>query len=271
MSTSGIYSGYNSYGDNLARGKRRRFFIRILMVLFCGVVLVGAGIYMFFYSGWLDITQTSLNGLTSITGEEIYASFNSIIQGDILPILDIQLQKNIFFFNPSPVRETILAQFPVIKDIKISKDFPHSVSIDITERTAIGTWCFNEECMYFDEEGVLWGKALKSSGTLLLIVDDLRLVSEDSRNKIDNDLLEKILKTVETVKALELKVRRIEITQDSIGDFKIYTMQGYYLTFNTESDIDYQINILRIFLDDKPNDFRPEYIDLRVEGRIYYK
>lgn len=279
--------GYNSYSDNLAREKRRRFFVRILVVIFCLVILIGAGIYAIFYSGWLDITSISFNGLRSVTQIEISSIIDSQIEKNIMSILNIRLYKNTLSFDPKAIEAAILNQFPVIKNVKVSKDFLHNIAIDITERTALGTWCFNNDgstsfgktqdklftisCRYFDEDGVLWGEALKSSGTLLLVVDDFRLTLEDNQNRIESKLLEKIMETVKPLNDLDLKIRKIEITADSIDDFRAYLAQNYYLIFTTEFDINTQVKVLKIFLSNQSKDFNPEYIDLRIEGRVYYK
>ena len=51
----------------------------------------------------------------------------------------------------------------------------------------------------------------------------------------------------------------------------------YYIIFSTDSDIKNQLDVLKIFLNDKTNNsapvggFHPQYIDLRIENKIYYK
>ncbi|MBI2064929.1 MAG: FtsQ-type POTRA domain-containing protein [Candidatus Yanofskybacteria bacterium] len=279
------YQPRGSYVDNLARERRRRFFIRVLASVLCGVMLVGVSAYALFYSGWMDINSISVNGLKSVTEDQISPTIKTMIERDIVPILQIRFQKNVLFFDPEPVKNAILSQFPVIKSIDISKKMPHEIIVNIVERTALGAWCFDRgsstsfdraqdkslttSCQYFDEEGVLWGKALRSSGSLLLNVDDLR--PSEGRTKADVQLLAETKELVNGLQGIGLKVNKIEIPQDSIGEFKAYINRGYYLILDTDSDIENQVNILRILLKDKGESFKPQYIDLRVEGRAYYK
>src|SRR3989344_1950689 len=225
--TGRAYQPRNSYVDNLARERRRRFFIRLLASVFCGVMLGGVSAYCLFYSGWMDINSISINGLKSITEDQISPTIRTMIEKNVVPILNIRFQRNVFFFNPKPVKEAILARFPVIKAIEISKDLPHKITLNITERTVLGTWCLNNSCHYFDEEGVLWGKALKSSGSLLLNVEDLR--PNEGQAKIDTQMLAGIKEAVSGLQNIGVKINKIEIPQDSIGEFKIYTTRGYYL------------------------------------------
>ena len=214
------YQPRNPYVDNLARERRRRFFIRLLASVFCGVMLGGVSAYGLFYSGWMDINSISINGLKSITEDQISPTIRTMIEKNVVPILNIRFQRNVFFFNPKPVKEAILARFPVIKAIEISKDLPHKITLNITERTVLGTWCLNNSCHYFDEEGVLWGKALKSSGSLLLNVEDFR--QSEGRTKIDGQFLVGIKELTNELKNINLKINKIEIPKDSVGEFKVY-------------------------------------------------
>jgi len=265
-----IYKPSQSYGDNLAQKKRRHFFIWLSAVLTVLVLLSGFIFYALFYSGWMDITSISINGLKTLTADQVLPGISSAIEEEILPILHIKYQKNAFFFNPERIRADILSQFQVIKEVSVIKNYPHSISINITERTPIGTWCFTDGCSYFDDEGALWGKALKSSGSLLLTVEDNRVYAGQQK-AIDKDFFENIKKAVAGLGDLNIKISKVVILADSITDFQIYTVRGYYIIFTVESDIAKQIEVLKIFLNEKGQNFRAGYIDLRIEGRVYYK
>lgn|SRR3989344_274638 len=279
------YAPYNSYSGNLAREKRRRFFIRLSVSMFCGVMLGGISAYALFYSGWLDVNSISINGLKSITEDQVSPTIKTMIEENVVPILRIRFQKNVLFFDPGPVKKAIIAQFPVIRTIEISKELPHKIIVDIIERNAWGTWCANGDsssmplrqssgqattsCRYFDEEGVLWGKSLRSSGVLLLNVEDLRKI--EGQNKISPQLLAGIKELVAGLGNIDIKINKIEIPADFIGEFRTYTTRSYYLIFNINSSIKEQINVLRILLKEKGEGFNPQYIDLKIEGRAYFK
>ena len=265
---SGSYN-YSRYGDNLAREKWRRFFIRISIATFCGAMLGGISGYALFYSGWLDINSISINGLKSVTEDQVSPTIKTMIEKNVLPILRIRFQENVIFFDSDMAKESILAQFPAIKEVEIIKELPHEIIVNLTERVALGTWCLGQNCYYFDDEGVLWGKALRSSGSLLLNVEDLR--KSDNSTKVDVQLLAGIKELISALENISIKINRIEIPADSIGEFRAYTTHGYYLILNMESSVKDQVTVLRILLKEKGEGFNPQYIDLKVEGRAYYK
>ena len=70
---------------------------------------------------------------------------------------------------------------------------------------------------------------------------------------------------------ISVAIRKIQIPNDSINDFHVYTAKGYYVTFSADSEISKQIESLEIFLADKKEGFAVEYLDARIPGRIYYK
>lgn len=275
---AGIYSRHNPYGDNLARKRRRRFFL-ILSFGIAGV-LTAAGllVYVLLFSPWMRLTETNINGLKTVRAEEIFPLIDSIKNEGILGRLSIKPQQNILFFNEDVLADKLVSQFSVIKEVAISKEFPHKLTLDITERIPVGTWCLLDDgstllttsCRYFDDSGVLWGKALRSSGSLLLSIDDLRITEEQTK-MIDQSILEPIKKAIVGLDELGIKIKKIEIPDGTIGDFRVYIVAGYYILFNNESDIFGQIKVLKILLDEKGKNFKPTYVDLRIDGRIYYK
>ena len=113
-----------------------------------------------------------------------------------------------------------------------------------------------------------WGPAVRSSGFLLLTVEDSR-PREDFG--IDADFFRAIREAA--VGLSGLTVRSVAIPEDSFDEFRVHTDKSFYLIFSLGSNIKNQLEILKIFLEEKAKDanFNPQYIDLRIEDRIYFK
>lgn len=267
---SGTYPGYNPYGKNLARQQRRRFFLIITGVLILILALICSLIYFLFFSLSMKLTEINLSGLKSVKSEEVFTIIDSIKNETPLGIKSFKPKNNILFFDTNLLKSRILSAFPVIQEVNILKEFPHKIDIEITERTPIGTWCLAISCRYFDQEGVLWGNALHSSGSLLLSVDDLRILGEQP-HMLSPDIFEPIQKAVLDLDVVGIKIKKVSIPVEAIGDFRIDTTAGYYILFNNDTDISGQAKILKILLDEKGEEFKPEYLDLRIDGRVYYK
>ena len=268
---SGIHSTYNPYGKNLARQKQRRFFLKIFIIVLVLLGLAGSAGYLLFFSSAMRITETNINGLKTIQSAEIFYIVESLKNESLFGRLALKPQLNIIFFDDKYVHDKITNEYAVVKSVNITKEFPHKITIDVEERTPLGTWCFvDSKCGYFDESGTFWGRAIRSSGSLLLNVDDLR-VSNEPVKKIESETLKPIMEVVGELDRAGIKITKIEIPEGSIGDFWLYSIGRYYLMFNNETKIIEQAKILKILLDEKGENFSPEYIDLRIDGRVYYK
>ncbi len=261
-------NSYNRYSDGLAQKKRRRFFVKLSIILASIIASAGLTVYALFFSSLLSITKISVEGTRTIDASEIIALVTSDIN-QISHVFPIKLRKDILFFSESLIKKEILAKYSVIKNIEIKKNIPNDVVIVITERTPAGTWCQNNGCRYFDSDGMMWGSALRSSGSLLLAVDDMRASSSSDTTEIS--FMETIKKLAAGFEKLSIKITKIEIPADSIGDIRVHTVDGYYVVFNIDSDINKQLDTLRIFLNNKNGDTQMQYIDVSIEGRAYYK
>ena len=154
--------------------------------------------------------------------------------------------------------------------MNIQRKLLHGLALNFLERKPSGIWCFKESCSYFDNDKVLWGQPAKSSGFIFLTVDDQRLKTEP---QIDSDFFEPIM---EVAKSMSGEINNIIIPEGSFNEFRVYTAD-YYVIFTTDFSIQNQLDVLKIFMNDKAktpqsaDGFHPQYIDLRIDGRVYYK
>ena len=136
-----------------------------------------------------------------------------------------------------------------------------------------------------------WGPATRSSGFILLTIEDNR-----SRDvfAVDKDFFKAIK---EVVSDLPDSIKSIVIPENSFDEFRVYTDKSFYIIFSLEAGVGDQLETLRIFLEDKSKlgvgsrrgegpsgagtphkggnsvdpGFAPQYVDLRIKGRVYYK
>lgn len=254
-----------NYSDKVALRHRRIFILKAVL----GLVGVTAGViglgYVLFFSDHFQVKEFSLNGLDTLSREYVMGEVNSILDSKFLRYL--QPQRSIVFFSSEQLRDKLLAQ-AVLKSVTIKKKFPHEISVDFVERKPLGIWCFRSLCQYFDNERVTWGQIGKSSGFLFLTIEDRR----EREAKIDEQFYDPIMSIISNLPD-GLMAKNVVVPEDSFTDFLVYTDKSYYLMFSLESDIKAQLDVLKIFLNDKKGNagFNPQYLDLRLDGRVYYK
>ena len=306
-----VYDAKNiKYKDGLAEKRRRVFVLKALFSISLSIVIIGLIVYLLFFSGLLEIREVSVNGLEKVNGTDFHNELNKRLDSKWRGLF--KHQKNVLFFNSDIFKAEALAAFPEIKDISINKKPPNALDIDVMERVAAGIWCFTDSsihstnseqagvtknCKYFDKEGAVWGEAAKSSGFLILVVEDMRQDAQDmirpirpvqgkqDSPQIDRDLLASMMLVFKWLKEKDIFIKKFTVPDNFIGDFSAFTSGGYELMFNIDSDIEEQLEVLEIFLMEKRSEsslpalpigewwsrFKPQYIDLRINGRIYYK
>ncbi len=252
-----------NYKDEVVRRHRRAFVLKIVLWGLGTVIVVAGLIYLFFFSSLFDIREVSFNGLDTVNSEEFKGKIDERLGQKVLGFLP--RRNNIFFSNTGNFEAEIASAYPVFKSVKVEKKMTHGLVFNFTERKPAGIWCFKNSCSYFDDNKILWGQPAKSSGFIFLAVDDQRSGIE----KIDDEFFGPIM---EVAKNLSGDIKNIIIPESSFSDFRVYT-SDYYIIFTIDSDVQNQLDVLKIFLREKSKeaDFHPQYIDLRIEGRVYYK
>lgn len=258
--------------STLGRRAGRPFIFKLIWSGVSLVALFALIIYLLFFSGLLEIQNIALSDSEETIRNQIASEINSVL--NLTQLKFLKTQKNILFFDSSELERQLLANLSFIGDIRITKRFPHGLDINFSEKIPAGTWCFNgERCSYFDSGGSLWGNAVKSSGFLLLVVNDQRN-NENGRISLSGDVfLNPIMRISEYFKNLDLRIKDAVIPPDSLGEFRINTDKGYPVIFDVEGDIAGQLENLRILLNERGKDpnFKPQYINLKIDGRVYLR
>ena len=109
---------------------RRRRMLRRLTAFALLLCVIGVGIYltvtMLFRISSLQVQTADGTQVTEIAGY----SADSILQ-----VLGVQVEENIFSFDPG-AKETVLErQFPLLESIKVVRDYPNTVVVQVTEAT----------------------------------------------------------------------------------------------------------------------------------------
>ena len=209
------------------------------------------------------------------------------LRSNILAIVQKNLDEKIWRFIPQKsiilapidkIKEDILDNFPEIKEVIINKKAPNLLIIEIVERQSIGIWCQTEstttepvirQCFCLDKEGIIFRESPLISGSFILNIYSQRNGATDLTNQVTSpEMIDFILKTAQ---GLSLKIDNFEIV--SPEDLRVRTSLGWQIYFNPAYSVDSQIKALEMVLEEeiKENVGSLEYIDLRIDGRVYYK
>ncbi|MCK4781527.1 FtsQ-type POTRA domain-containing protein [Candidatus Parcubacteria bacterium] len=236
--------------------KNRFFWQAIIALLF----LIGF-FYLICFSSIFQVRKIV------ITGEE------KVSTQDIKDLVEKEVG-SIFLAKPNKIEKMILNDFPQIAEIEIKRGFPDALDIIITERVGVATWCQEQDCFLFDNQGIIFQKMAENGLGPFLKIRGLERIEDVKLGKqvIEKEPLSQILE-VETKIKKESKVdlEEVLIVSDKRLNFK--TLEKWEIYFNLEKNIDWQITELSLVLEQEiPKEQRKnlEYIDLRF-SKVYYK
>jgi len=175
--------------------------------------------------------------------------------------------KNLWLIDKHSL-QTRLAQKPEVQSVRIKRRPPHTLLIELTLRPEGIVWESQGKKYLLDNRGVAIKEIAKSQ---LPQVVDLRNVPVELNQQVVNPLF------VYFVKNLNLKftpktglpLKALTVAGETTFDLVVQT-EGFSIIFDTQGDLDQQLeNLVRVYQAKK--DEIHEYIDLRIEGRVYYK
>ncbi len=257
-----------NYKDEAVRRHRRAFILKIAALVLGTIAIVAGLIYLLFFSRMFDVREVGFNGLDTVSSDVFHIKIEENLNQKIFSYLP--RRNNIFFINTDNFEKEFASDYPVFKSVNVQRKLLHGLMLNFLERKPAGIWCFGEDCSYFDNDKVLWGQPAKSSGFIFLTIEDQR---QNITQQIDDEFFKPIM---DVAKNMPGEIKNIIIPAGSFNEFRVYTAD-YYIIFSTDADIQSQLDVLKIFLNDKNKNspptsgFHPQYIDLRIDGRVYYK
>ena len=263
-----------NYKDELRIKKRKRVALIALIALFIIVAAcVGLG-YLLFFADMLDVRTIDINGAEVIPSADLKTAAEDWLGGGFL---GITRKRNLLFVSAEELAAELTAKFPRIESVEIGKEFPHGLKIAVVERQSAGIWCFvtSDKCFYFDKNDVAYAEAAPSSGFLILNVADYQGQAVALGSRVSSEEWTKnIIMTRELLLKIGVNVAEFTIPSGSFDEFDARTAGGWKILFSNSTDIAKQIASLGILFRDKlsaANRVGLQYIDLRIQDRIYYK
>lgn len=201
-------------------------------------------------------------------------------------------QGNIFVFSKSGVKEKLEGSYSFEK-LTINKNLPHTLIIDIQEKSYAFIWCEGEKYYYADIDGYL----INEVNPLEIKQKKYSIIENQGEEKIINepggglgriDINENHINYIINLsdrflagknkeekgggKFQDLIIEKFIVDKDA-NTVKMALAEGPTVYFNTSEDQEKQINkLLTLKEGTLKSDFKNKsYIDLRYGDRIYYR
>ena len=257
--------------------KRNPFVLRIIFDVLLVTFLAAVG-YILFFSPYLQINQLFLGGVEELDYEKVIAEINYNLDDKYLKVIP---RNNFVLISINHLRNDLMEKFRKIESVEAEKIFPGTITIKIKERKALMLWCSGGPCYIVDEKGYAYSGAdfnspeIKENNLIRLIDVSARPVTLGEKN-LNPEFVQFTFGIRDKLgEELGISIGDEYFTKSAVAEeVQIKTNEGWDIYFSSQLSLDRSIVTLKLFLDDKINNddkSKLEYIDLRVEDKVYYK
>lgn len=225
-----------------------------LLALFLALaLLIASFIYIIYFSPLFLIKNVD------VSNEEIKSY-----------VLNNYLGKNLISLNKEKVKEGLMTNYQ-LKEIKVSKNFPKGLKIDIIEREAAFILKIGEELEFRDKEACKIAKQDSSQIDKypIIVKEDLSLDDLSECIHLESSTIDKIINIFHLSKEKKIQVAHFEININN-NNLDLVLEEGNLVYFSLREDIDKQFFKLEQIYFEKINDLNEiNYIDVRYGDRAF--
>ncbi|MBI4991902.1 MAG: hypothetical protein HZB99_01675 [Candidatus Harrisonbacteria bacterium] len=256
-----------SYLDQHQINKQgRNFRIKIYFGFLILILILILIIYTLVYSPIFKIKEFRVAGVSGYRIDEILR----MIEPQILTtrVKNFLGDKNLLVWdvNNPDLSKTALAEAVIKRDW-----LRQSIIIDAQERERLAIWCDkNNNCYWLDKQGILFENAPQTEGSLILTVQDISPATAIKNTKIiEERFAPNLIAVVDGLKRIRMPIKEI-IFKRELQEIHVKTYSGPDLLFSIRFDPTLNLESLQSLME-KTGLKNVQYIDLRVENRIFYK
>lgn len=288
------------WSDVRSREERRRarIFSILALLVICGLLIGGA--WTVIYSSLFKIKSIEVTGNRSVLNDDIIALGNSEISRDSFwkRILGTD---NILAW-PDGFSGDSLKFLPELKSFSVQKSYGRrKIKITVEEKKPYGVWCViarpndnrikandnlifdnnsilfdenssdNRACWWFDSSGIIFQKAIGVEGNLIAALNDYSQKNIGPNSKIlPDEFIPNIFSIFRAVSASGLSVKETRLNDLALQEIEVDTYDGLKIYFSLRFSADNVPEVIKS-LKEKITFGNLQYIDFRVENRVYYK
>ncbi|KKP99073.1 MAG: hypothetical protein US71_C0001G0048 [Parcubacteria group bacterium GW2011_GWD2_38_12] len=248
------------------------------------IIIIVFGVYFFIFSDFFKIKEIVVRGNSYVVSAAIVDAFQNIFAETKLLFLK---NNNLNILNSQSAEQEIKDKFPRIEEVSIEKQWPDKIIVVIKEKEAVEILCKSKnasvsdfsvanfsDCFFIDKNGIAFDRAADTQGFLILKILDNRGVDIGLDKKSLNT---EFLNFVRDLKNnfddyLNYNIKLIVLDHSAQREVSAL-IDNWRAIFDVSGDAKKQLFVLREVLEKEVKDQKDklDYIDLRVEGRAYYK
>jgi len=175
---------------------------------------------------------------------------------------------NIFLLKTGPIQQQLVNANPQFLNINIFKGIPNILRVVFEERSPKIIWKSGDNQYLVDDQGIAY-KVSDSAEILPQVTDTKTVVVNLPMQVATSNFIDFVTGAQDQVKISDLKIDHFEIA-DTIFQVSAVTNKNIKIIFDTTHSLSDQNDAFQKVYSEHKNDIK-EYLDVRVEGVVYYK
>ncbi len=229
---------------------------------FLGIIIVGAVVYLLLFSDAFKISEVTVEGYSDPHLIE------EIIENQVA---ESRFGDNLILFNKKRLREAA-KEDSRIRSIFINKRYPDILKIEVVESFPAIIWISAGESFEIDDRGYVISENKKGED-LPVVYDSLNIETSLGERVASPTFINYIKKLDENFDSIVgSKMKKITV-YDILSDVRVKSDDSWTAYFNSGKDpISQMNNLVQVLSEIEREGARDlEYIDMRLEDRIFYK
>lgn len=228
---------------------------------FLFIILIAGLIYLLFFSSFFRISTIDISEIEHSDKDEIRKISNDFLVQSFY-------NQNIWLFSEKDL-VTKIKVLGGIREVNIDKTYPNRISLEITEINPPFIWAVGDKKYLVDEKGEIWDDYDDRFNQVPVVID-LSGLTVERGSKVTHatfgTFISGLMENFEIYTNSTIEKMEVSETTEEIA---VYSSAGWKAYFDTTKEAKKQIENMKLVLDKEKN--KIEYIDLRMENKIFYK
>jgi cell division protein FtsQ len=228
-------------GRDFTRRRWRQRLRRLRPLLYAALVLavVGTGTWLVFFSSVLTVRDVTVRGNVTVSSVRVEAVAKAPTGRQLARVDLAAIQARV---------ETI----PAVRSVSVSRSWPHTISISITERTPVAVVDRGAGLQAVDEDGVLFGSYPRQPDGLPLV---------QTAGDVKSEALAEAARVVTTLRPdIQALVDRVEV--ETVDRIRLHLRGGRTVMWGSAEESAQKAAVLAVLLER-----HADQIDVSVPGR----
>lgn len=271
------------------RRRQRRRYLFLCCSIFIAYLILWGSVWAIWQTSFLKFNKIVINGNRQLEEWQVLDFLRIKVFGGSL--FKHSLGFNSFLIWPDSFEEGETGILPPLKKVIIRKDYGNKeLVVDVEERDPYGIWCVLSQtqvgtdpkqtgpdlyrsvsCWLFDKSGMIFKRSLAAKGNLIVSLNDYsgRILGLNIK-VLPDEFIDPLVSILGVVSASGLSVDEIRLDDMSKEEIEVRLVGGPKIYFSLRFTAQHTLVAIQSLLS-KPGFDKLQYLDFRVENKLYYK